>query len=107
MSKEQKSRYDRHFVKASRYKEGQVVRIANALSTTGGNKKLLPRLKGPFRVGKVLMNDHYEVDLREGRKKSGTVASVDNHTTDQLRHTCDGHMKTCYYRMASLRLAHN
>ncbi|XP_050311652.1 uncharacterized protein LOC126747193 [Anthonomus grandis grandis] len=75
----QKERFDKKRAEATKYEEGQLVRINNALTATGGSKKLLPRFKGPFRVFKVLPNDRYEVeDLRESFSQKRTVVAVDS-----------------------------
>lgn len=45
---------------------------------TGSSKKLHPEFKGPFRISKVLINDHYEVeDLREGCRQNRTIVAAD------------------------------
>nr|CAI5817411.1 unnamed protein product [Callosobruchus analis] len=77
--KRQKERFDKTRAEATKYEEGQFVRINYTPPATGGSKKLLPTFKGPFRVIKVLPNDRYELeDLREGRKKRRSVAAVDS-----------------------------
>lgn len=75
----QKERYDQSRRDATKYKDGDLVLVQiTSDPATGSSKKLHPKFKGPFRVRKVLINDRYEVeDLREGCRKSRTVAAAD------------------------------
>lgn len=78
--REQKERYDRARREAVRYQDGELVLIRiTSDPATGASRKLHPKFKRPFRVQKMLVNDRYEVeDLREGSRRSRTVAAADN-----------------------------
>ncbi|CAK9796589.1 Transposon Ty3-I Gag-Pol polyprotein [Anthophora quadrimaculata] len=75
----QKERYDRTRREARRYTVDELVLVqVTSDPATGGNRKLLPKYKGPFRIRTVLSNDRYEVeDLREGVKRLRTVVAAD------------------------------
>ena len=51
---------------AQLYKEGDYVMIRNVDTSVGINKKLLPKLKGPYIVKKVLGNDRYVITDIDG-----------------------------------------
>lgn len=77
--REQKERYDKARRDATKYGEGDLVLVQiTSDPATGSSKKLHPKFKGPFRIRKVLINNRYEVeDLREGCRRSRTVAAAD------------------------------
>lgn len=78
--KKQKKRYDKTRRNATKYDEGDLVRILiTSIPTTGASHKLDPKYKGPFRITKVIFNDRYEVeDLREGFKRKRTIVAADH-----------------------------
>nr|CAI5823725.1 unnamed protein product [Callosobruchus analis] len=77
--KRQKERFDNTLAEATKYEEGQLVRINYAPPVTAASKKHLSALKVPFRAIKVLPNDRYELEnLRDGRKKIRSVTAVDS-----------------------------
>lgn len=77
---QQKERYDKGR-KNLVFKEGDLVRIEREIQATGQSRKLIPKLRGPYRVMKVLGNDRYEVQdtpiSRKGNKPFRGVFSVD------------------------------
>lgn len=65
----QKSRYDKHKIKARIYKEGELVKILKPIAHNDGkSKKLLPKFSGPYRVTKVLDNDRYQISSIPGTR---------------------------------------
>jgi len=72
-----KDYFDRHHKKAHKYKEGDYVVIRNFENKMGVSKKLIPYMKGPYEVIKVLRNNRYVIkslDEHDGanRPYSGT-----------------------------------
>ncbi|KAK9693097.1 hypothetical protein QE152_g34438 [Popillia japonica] len=53
--------YNKHRRKAKEYKVGQYVMISNVDSTSGANKKLIPKYRGPYQIKTKLPNDRYVV----------------------------------------------
>lgn len=51
--------YIKRSVPPQHYMEGDFVVIRNVDTTTGKNKKLIPKYRGPYRVHRVLPNDRY------------------------------------------------
>jgi len=77
-------RYNLRRKAAREYKIGDYVEIRNVETTSGVNKKLLPKFKGPYIVKKVLDHDRYVITDVEGfqltqRPYTGIVAP------DQMR----------------------
>lgn len=76
----QKERFDKNR-KEKHYKVGELVRIEREIPSTGQSRKLVPKLRGPYRVVKVLDNDRYVVEdtslTRRGNKTFSGVFPVD------------------------------
>ena len=51
--------YDKKHKLPRKYELGDYVLIKNIVSTTGINKKFLPKFRGPYEVVKILENDRY------------------------------------------------
>ncbi|EFN63683.1 hypothetical protein EAG_00314, partial [Camponotus floridanus] len=66
-SQEENERYynKKHKI-AVQYNEGDYVMIRNIDTSTGSNKKLIPKYKGPYIIKKVLDSDRYIVTDIEG-----------------------------------------
>lgn len=77
---EQKKRFDAKR-KVVTFAVGDLVRIEREIPGTGQSKKLVPKLRGPYRVTKVLGNDRYEVQdtplSRKGNRLFKSVFSAD------------------------------
>ncbi|KAJ8909652.1 hypothetical protein NQ315_002917 [Exocentrus adspersus] len=54
--------YDKSRKKPTVYKEGDYVMVANVDTTSGVNKKLIPKFRGPYVIKTVLPNDRYVVN---------------------------------------------
>lgn len=52
-----KTYFDKHHKKPYKYKEGDYIMIKNFENKTGVSKKLIPHMKGPYKIIKVLRND--------------------------------------------------
>lgn len=90
----QKENFDKKRKKVN-YKVGELVRIEREISSTGKSRKLVPKLRGPYRITNVLDNDRYMVEdtplSRKGNRSFSGVFSVDkihpwlvfNRTTDE------------------------
>jgi len=59
-------RYNQKRKEAKCYREGDYVMIRNIDTSAGGNKKLIPKYKGPYIVKRVLRFDRYEVGDIDG-----------------------------------------
>lgn len=78
----QKHRFDKSRKAAREFKVGDLVRIERDISSNNGkSKKLLPKLQGPYRIVKVLLNDRYVVEdtplTRKQNKRYEGIISVD------------------------------
>jgi len=58
-----KNYFDRRHKKPCKYKEGDYVVIRNFKNKMGVSKKLIPYMKGPYEVIKILRNDRYVIKL--------------------------------------------
>jgi transposase InsO family protein len=78
--KKQKERYDRKRKHVS-YKVGDLVRIEREVQSTGQSKKLIPKLRGPYRITRVIGHDRYEVEdtplSRKGNRPFKSIFAVD------------------------------
>lgn len=76
----QKERFDKHRKEVT-YKIGQLVRVEREIPSTGKSRKLVPKLRGPYRIVEVLNNDRYVIEdtplSRKGNKKFSGTFSVD------------------------------
>ncbi|XP_067614932.1 uncharacterized protein [Eurosta solidaginis] len=83
-----KQRFDSHHRIPHVYKEGDLVLAENAPPCTGFSRKLEPRYKGPFEIGKVLDRDRYVIqDLPGSRRKQRPYKSV--YASDKLKRYCE------------------
>lgn len=72
----QKERFDKGRKRVV-YEEGDLVRIEREVQSTGQSKKLIPKVRGPYRITKVLGQDRYEVqDTPISRKNNRPFKSV-------------------------------
>ncbi|CAK1599605.1 unnamed protein product [Parnassius mnemosyne] len=75
----QKERFDKKR-KILKFVVGDLVRVEREIPSTGKSKKLISKVRGPYRICKVLDNDRYVVEdtpiSRKGRRFSG-IFSVD------------------------------
>lgn len=70
-SQEYNQRYFNKSRKESRkYKEGDYIGIKNFDSTPGAPKKLIPEVKGPYEIARILRNDRYVVKDVENSQAS-------------------------------------
>ncbi|CAH0731526.1 unnamed protein product, partial [Brenthis ino] len=76
----QKQRFDK-IRKEVTYNIGDLVRIEREISSTGNSRKLIPKLRGPYRIKEVLDNDRYVVEdtplSRKGNRNFSSIFSVD------------------------------
>lgn len=79
-----KREFDKHRKKATKYKEGDLVRIERTVidkDHVGKSKKLIPKFQGPYRVLKILDNDRFVVEdtplTRKGNKKYENIVALD------------------------------
>ncbi|CAH0715814.1 unnamed protein product, partial [Brenthis ino] len=76
----QKQRFDK-IRKEVTYNVGDLVRIEREISSTGNSRKLIPKLRGPYRIKEVLDNDRYVVEdtplSRKGNRNFSSIFSVD------------------------------
>ncbi|KAL4708356.1 hypothetical protein ACJJTC_019592 [Scirpophaga incertulas] len=60
---------------------GDLVRVEREIPSTGKSRKLVPKLRGPYRIVQVLGNDRYVVEdtplSRKGNRKFSGVFSID------------------------------
>lgn len=56
-----KSQYDKRHKKCTVYREGDLVLVRILQRKPGENPKLLPKYKGPYRIGAVLKKNRYVV----------------------------------------------
>lgn len=76
----QKHRFDK-VRKEVTYNIGDLVRVEREISSTGNSRKLIPKLRGPYRIKKVLDNDRYVIEdtplSRKGNRNFSGIFSVD------------------------------
>lgn len=77
---EQKKRFDKGRKKIT-FKIGDLVRVEREIPSTGKSRKLVPKLRGPYRIVEVFDNDRYKIEdtplSRKGSRKFTGVFSVD------------------------------
>lgn len=76
----QKERFDKD-KKEVRYVVGQLVRVEREVPSIGKSRKLVPKIRGPYRIVEVLNNDRYVIEdtplSQKGSKKFSGIFSVD------------------------------
>ncbi|CAH0732026.1 unnamed protein product, partial [Brenthis ino] len=76
-----KDRFDLKRKSASKYKEGDLVKIIRTIAgNSGQSKKLEPKCQGPYRIKKILPNDRFVVEdtpLTRKGKRYENVVSID------------------------------
>lgn len=77
---EQKKRFDKSRKKVL-LKVGDLVRVEREIPSTGKSRKLVPKLRGPYRIVEVFDNDRYKIEdtplSRKGNRNFTGVFSVD------------------------------
>lgn len=78
--KKQKDRFDK-VRKEVKFNIGDLVRVEREIPSTGSSRKLIPKLRGPYRIKEVLDNDRYVIEdtpLTRGSKRNFSgIFSVD------------------------------
>lgn len=76
----QKQRFDR-VRKEVAFNIGDLVRVEREIASTGNSRKLIPKLRGPYRIKQVLDNDRYVIEdtplSRKGNRSFSGIFSVD------------------------------
>lgn len=76
----QKERFDRSRKKVN-FKIGDLVRVEREVPSLGKSRKLVPKLRGPYRISEVLDNDRYVIEdtpvSRKGNRKFTGIFPVD------------------------------
>lgn len=76
----QKKRFDKSR-KTVTYEIGQLVRVEREIPSSGKSKKLVPKIRGPYRIAEVLDNDRYVIEdtplSQKGNRKFSGIFSVD------------------------------
>ncbi|CAH2086559.1 unnamed protein product [Euphydryas editha] len=62
------------------YKVGELVRVEREVPSLGRSRKLVPKLRGPYRIAEVLENDRYVIEdtplSRKGNRKFSGIFAV-------------------------------
>lgn len=76
----QKQRFDKAR-KEVKYKIGELVRVERDVPSVGKSRKLVPKLRGPYRIAEVLDNDRYVIEdtplSKKGNRRFNGIFSVD------------------------------
>lgn len=76
----QKKRFDKKR-KVVKYNVGELVRVEREIQSSGKSRKLVPKLRGPYRITEVLDNDRYRIQdtplSKKGNKSFSGIFSVD------------------------------
>lgn len=76
----QKERFDKKRIKVN-FNVGDLVRVERDIPSTGGSRKLVSKIRGPYRIIEVLPNDRYIVEdtplSRKGNRNFKGTFSVD------------------------------
>lgn len=67
--------------KTLNFQVGELVRLERDIPASGQSKKLVPKLRGPYRIAKILENDRYVVEdtplSKKGNRQFSGIFSID------------------------------